>query len=429
MNLEELKARLAELQAANEAILAKCQEEEREPTDEEAAELDRNIADQDRIQANIGRLERIGANARPAPRRAGPAAPVQPARAGDRQTGGFTSMGDFAAAVRAANVRHDQGALERLSVLAASVNEGAGSDGGFLVPPEFRRQIWEKVMGEESILGLTDQMETASNNIQVPQDVTTPWGSSGVRVFWEGEEATLTAQTHEFELLSARLSKLTALVKVTDEMSEDAAFVGSYLRSRVPKAMDSAIVRAIVQGNGAGKPLGYLKSPSLVTVPKETSQPADTIHHRNVVKMWSAMVPESRSRGVWIVHPDAEAQFQLMSFRDGSTTPVPVYVPPGGLAQTPYATLLGRPVRPVMTMPQLGDLGDITFVDLTQYMALLKTNGGVRTDISIHLYFDSGAQAYRFTFRMGGRPWWNSAISPENGSSTYSPFVTLATRD
>jgi hypothetical protein len=66
-------------------------------------------------------------------------------------------------------------------------------------------------------------------------------------------------------------------------------------------------------------------------------------------------------------------------------------------------------------------------------MTLTKTGGGrdangMRTDVSIHLWFDQDLVAYRFTLRLGGQPWWSAATSPRDGSSTQSPFVVLAAR-
>jgi HK97 family phage major capsid protein len=102
-------------------------------------------------------------------------------------------------------------------------------------------------------------------------------------------------------------------------------------------------------------------------------------------------------------------------------------LPAGSVAGSPYATLMGRPVVPVQACKTVGDEGDIILTDLTQYLVAVKA-GGVKTDVSMHLYFDYGQQAYRFTFRMAGQPWWNSTISPENGTNTLSATVTLAAR-
>jgi len=347
----------------------------------------------------------------------------------DGRPGGFRHFGDFAACVRMAS-GGDANALGKLQILAAvgpGANEGAGTDGGFLVPPDFRDTIMRKVMGEESLLSRCDQITTASNNVVLPKDEVTPWGTSGIRVYWESEANQLTASKPAFDQITMRLNKLTALVRVSDELLDDSPALDGYLRSKTPEALTSVINLAIVQGNGVGKPLGIMLSPALVTVSAETSQPADTIHHRNIVKMFTRMHAPCRARSVWLIHPDAEAQLHLMSFRDGTSTPVPVYLPPGGLSASPYGTLLGRPVLPLQAMETVGDLGDIILADMTQYLVLLKT-GGLRTDVSMHLYFDYGQQAYRFTLRMTGTPWWSSAITQRDGANTQSCFVTLASR-
>jgi HK97 family phage major capsid protein len=57
-------------------------------------------------------------------------------------------------------------------------------------------------------------------------------------------------------------------------------------------------------------------------------------------------------------------------------------------------------------------VGDIILVDLSQYMTVTK--GDIRTDVSIHLYFDQDLTAFRFIFRVAGQPWWSNKIIPQN---------------
>jgi len=66
--------------------------------------------------------------------------------------------------------------------------EGVGEDGGFLVPGDYRKEILDSIIGEESILGRTRPIITNSNQVIVPADETTPWQESGgVQVYWESE--------------------------------------------------------------------------------------------------------------------------------------------------------------------------------------------------------------------------------------------------
>lgn len=442
MNLDALKARLAELQAANESVIAACTTEGRDATSEEEATIDANLGEIDRVKANIARLERITAGAAPNSRQvpqgngAGatggtggrPSVPAAPKL--DARTMGFRNMGEFAICAKAAG-GGDTGAQGRLQ---AAASEGAGSEGGFLVPPQFRDAIWEKVGGEGSLMDRCDTNTLERNELKVPKDETTPWGSAGLQVYWEGEAGQATQSSPSLEATTVRLNKLMGLVRVSDEVLEDAGSMDMYLRSRAPIVIRHRINSAIIAGNGAGKPQGILAADCRVVVAKETSQPADTVFHRNIEKMWSRMFADCRANAVWLINQDVEPHLGLMSFADVGKYPstvtgtqVPVYIPAGGVANSPYASLKGRPVIPVQACKTVGDEGDIILADLSQYLVAQKA-GGVKTDVSMHLYFDYGQQAYRFVFRMAGLPWWNAAITPENGTNTLSCFVTLAAR-
>lgn len=105
---------------------------------------------------------------------------------------------------------------------------------------------------------------------------------------------------------------------------------------------------------------------------------------------------------------------------------IPVYMPPNGAAGTPYGTLFGRPVIPVEQASTLGTAGDISLVDLSQYLLIDK--GEVQSASSVHVRFIYGENTFRFTYPVNGQPIWNKAMTPKNGSNTLSPFVTLATR-
>lgn len=343
--------------------------------------------------------------------------------------GGFKSFGEFAIATRKGSA---QGAEldQRLRAAATTYgNEGTGADGGFAVPQEFRRDIWQKVMGDDNLLTRCDQLVTGANSMVIPKDETTPWQTTGgVQAYWEAEAATVTASKPALEMASIRLNKLMALVPMSDELLEDAPGIDSYLRAKAPAKMQAKINTAIVRGTGVGQPLGMLNAGSLITVSKESGpQTADTVWFANIVKMWARLYAPCRRNAVWLINQDIEPQLNAMAFDPGATDKIPVYLPAGGLSASPYATLMGRPVIPVEACSTLGDLGDIFLTDLSQYMALTKGND-IKTDVSMHLYFDQGLQAYRFTFRVAGQPWWGSTITPQFGSATRSWCVTLEAR-
>lgn len=428
-----LRADLAELVEQSEAIINKADEEGRDLTEEEVTEITDLRAKADSVNKQISAREsvvRISAgtgrrtahDVQPGGTQARDSVPAQP-RGRDTNRGGFESFGHFSMAVRNAAVGADPD-----NRLRASANEGTGADGGFIVPPDFRREIWEKVVGEESLLSRTDQLVTGGNSMTIPKDETTPWETGkGVQVFWESEQSKIRESGVHFEPASMRLNKLTGLVAVTEELLEDAPGIDSYLRSKAPQKMAAKLNTAIIRGTGVGQPKGILSAPSLITIPKASSQPADTVLYENIVKMWARLYAPLRRNAVWLINQDVEPQLDLMQFAPGSSTPVPVYLPQGGASATPFALLKGRPVIPVEACSTLGDVGDIILTDLTQYMTLSKGQN-IRTDVSMHLLFDKDMTAFKFVFRITGQPWWGRELQPQNGTMTRSWAVALEER-
>ena len=114
---------------------------------------------------------------------------------------------------------------------------------------------------------------------------------------------------------------------------------------------------AIVAGTGAGQPLGIVNSDALSQVTKETGQLNDTIVAENVINMFSRMTAAGKRRAVWLVNGECWPQLFGMALIIGPTG-YPLYMPPGGLSQSPYGTILGRPVIEIEQCPALGDVGE-----------------------------------------------------------------------
>lgn len=347
------------------------------------------------------------------------------ARVEDDPRRGFQSYGDFVGAVVSASRNHRMD--DRLLIGAAApstyANEGNGADGGFLVPPEFSREIFRLSLEDQAFLPLTDNTPVAGNSMAFPSDETTPWGSNGVRAFWEGEAEAATATKPVFKTNTMRLRKLMALVPVTDELVADAAAISSYLTGKTAESIRWKSNDALVHGDGVGKPLGVLNSAALVSVAKESGQAADTLNANNVAKMYARMLPGSLGRAVWLINSDVLPQLLTMTLGDNT-----IYVPPSeGFRNAPGGFLLGRPVIFTEHAKTLGDKGDIQLVDWGMYRTITK-QGGIETATSMHLYFDAGATAFRATFRVDGQPSLQAPVSPANGSNTKSPFVTLDER-
>ena len=360
---------------------------------------------------------------------------------------GWESLGDMAKAVK--NAALGMGVEEKLVVgvqkhfkmhgikAPAGMSDLVGAEGGFPIPEQFAANIWERAYQDDDLLTLVDGYTVLGNTYSFPglsddnRAVGQRWG--GVRGYWMDEAGSYTKSKPSFRKVKLELHKLGVYVVTTDEQMEDSPFaLEAWLTRAAGREIRFLVSDAIMNGDGIGKPLGVLNSNALVTITKETSQVADTIVANNLIKMYSRVWVPSLNRGIWLHNQNILPQ--LLTVNAGGTTTtsgafphVLLYMPPGGLSQAPYGNLFGRTCRPCEYSPTLGDKGDIGFFDFAHVVAITK--GGVKSAMSIHLYFDTGQQCFRFTFRMDATPWMDKAITPYKGTAaTVSPFVVIEAR-
>lgn len=341
----------------------------------------------------------------------------------DEGKSGWKNFGEFARAVYNGCPQIDMGIDKRLLTKAPTSYgaEAVGADGGFLVPPDFSEEIKQYSLAGDALLSLTDQMPVTGNSMTFPADETTPWGTNGVRAYWMAEAAQATQSKPELKERTLKLNKLIALVPVTEELLSDTTTLETYLTTKTGESIQWKTNDAIVNGTGAGQPLGIANSGALVTVAKETSQTADTINATNVAKMFARIPASMLGRAVWLINNDALPQLMVMTLGNQ-----PIWTAPStGFVNAPGGLLLGRPIIPTQTAQTVGDLGDIYLADFGSYASISKE---VQSQSSIHLFFDYDMTAFKATFRVDGQPWPQAAITPANGSNSLSPFVALAER-
>ena len=250
--------------------------------------------------------------------------------------------------------------------------------------------------------------------------------AGGIQAYWKDEAALKTKSKPTFRQIELSLNKLIGLCYATDELLDDTQALAQVIDTGFRSEIEFKLIDAIINGSGAGQPLGILNSGCMVSIGKEAGQAADTIVYENILKMWTRLMASSRPNSVFIINQDCEVQLNQMSLAVG-TGGVPVYMPAGGVSAQPYSTLFGRPVIPIEQCPTLGDTGDIMLCDFSKYMAIDK--GGIQSDVSIHVQFIYDESVFRFVYRFDGQPVLGSAITPFSGSSnTLSHFVKLNER-
>jgi len=418
----------------------KCIQENREPNEEERKaankhlfdiqELEANIEVEERQQEAIERLNQSRGEVEKTP------VNTKEERTEREKRENFASSGEFFQAVMRAGIAGGH-VDPRLSTRAATgLQEGIPSDGGFLVDIDMSASIMKNVWQMSPILSRVNRTTLSGNKTGMKfnglDETSRATGSryGGLRAYWKGEADSLTASRPKFRQIELNLNKLIGLVYCTDELLDDAQALEQTVREGMQAEFDFAITQAIMNGTGAGQPLGINTSGAVVSVAKEAGQAADTVIWENVNNAWSRLMASSRANAVWVCNQDVEPQLNSMSIAVG-TGGVPVYMPAGGASAQPYGTLFGRPVVPIEQCPVLGDAGDIMLCDFSQYKFIDK--GGLKSAVSIHVMFLTDEQVFRFTYRCDGQPVLSQPITPftagaTTATDTLSHFVRIAAR-
>jgi HK97 family phage major capsid protein len=344
---------------------------------------------------------------------------------------GFKNLGDqLRAIVRACS---GGGVDQRLIKAPAGMGETDPSGGGFTLAPEFASTILTRSYDMGEILRRVFRLPIEGVGIKIPSVdersrlTGSRWG--GVQSYWVGEGDQPTAARPKFRLIELYLKKLMSVWYMTDELLADSTALTGIANQAFAEEIVFMLEDAIFEGSGAGQPLGILNSPAKVTAAADNGQASKTISYSNVLTMDAHLWPRSQQNAVWLINQDTKPQLYSMSLPVG-TGGQPVFLPAGPLGSQaqgrPYATLLGKPVVPVEYANTLGTEGDISLVDLSQYVE--ADRAAMQQMTSIHVRFLTDETTFRLTYRVDGAPIWHTSLTPFKGGNTLTPFVTLASR-
>lgn len=359
----------------------------------------------------------------------------------------FRNIGEQLQAVAAATDTSAAGHVRAVNMLteireqrapgmdASGASADVGSDGAWLVQSDFTTDLLDAAEEEAVLLPMTRSVEIGENSdsLEAPfiDETSRADGSrfGGVLVYWAAEGDSVTAKKPKFGKHEIRLEELHGLAYATKRLLRDATALASVFGSAFASEMAFKLDDSIMNGNGAGKPLGLLhsKNAALVAVAKDGSQTADTVTATNVTNVWAAMAARNRRRpsAVWLYNQDIETQLLTLTI-EGTSSSTPVFVPPGGFSASPFGTIFGKPAIAIEQAATLGDKGDIGLYDLSEYLTIRK--GGLIAEQSMHVRFIQHEQTFRWTLAANGQPTWRSSRTPFKGTQAQSPYVCVAAR-
>ncbi len=358
--------------------------------------------------------------------------------------GGFVNFAEFAKEVYNAGdgMTNPSPKLKEWNEKATEIMKTAGSPtqsvgslqaGGALIPPEFSTTALSRAQVRSSIMGKAMVIPMATNTIEIPYitdfDSSQGYTAGNVKFRWVSENAGATGNQVQFKMVELRLREANCLVYISNRLMDfSPVSIQPFITTAVDNALDLALSDAWFNGTGAGQPLGIMNADCLVSCAKTSGQAADTLTYANTLQILSRFYG---NKGEWYANRTIIPQLGVMTVAVGAGGSA-VYIGNQNGVQTAAGefqmTLHGSPIHYEQVVPVLGDAGDLTYCDWSQYL-IGQFNGqqGLALSESAHLKFDYRQHAFQFTFYTDGQPWWPSPYTPKKGSSM-SPFVTTAAR-
>lgn len=335
----------------------------------------------------------------------------------------FGNTGEFLRSI-SSHAERTQELNRKLGELSNDLSSVKPSDGGYLIPEILRAEILRVALEKAVVRSRARVIPMDSLTVPFPMVDSTSNVSSvfgGVVGYWTEEGATLTESQPSFGRMELTAHKLTMYTEVPSELLRDARpSMEAFINGIFPEAIAWFEDVAFFVGGGVGEPEGFLNADATIDVTRNT---ASEVRWVDIVSMYARMLPQSLDRAVWVISPEVLPQLLQMTVGGNAA----VWLGGGNFptaAANPPMQMLGLPLIVSEKARQLGAAGDVSLVDFGFY--LIGDRQAMSARQSDDFRFDQDKTAFRIIERIDGRPWLQSAITPQNGGDTLSPFVQLA---
>lgn len=267
---------------------------------------------------------------------------------------------------------------------------GTDSEGGYLVPDEYEKQLVEALEEENIFRKLATVIKTSSGDRKIP--VVASKGSAS----WVDEEGLIPESDDTFGQVSIGAYKLGTLIKVSNELLADSVFnLEAYISKEFGRRCGAKEEEAFFNGDGTGKPVGVLHA-TLGAEVGVTAASATEIKADEVIDLFYSLRAPYRKRAVWILNDSTVKAIRKLKDANGNYLWQPALT-----AGTPD-TILGRPVYTSAYVPSIAAGNKtIIFGDLSYYW-VADRQGRTFKKLS-ELYATTDQTGFMATQRVDGK--------------------------
>ena len=296
--------------------------------------------------------------------------------------------------------------FEGLNGFSAKANAGmnesdnSGADGGYLLTHEIYDQILGRLFEGGKVYPDVKKIQVGPNynGMKLPYlNITTQSATSQPRLYRLAEGAQKTPTKFTFGQHDLSLTKLIALVPITEELLQDKTTLESYVFSQLKGQFGWRLDYDVLYGTAASS--GHI---GVLDATASAFQVQNVAHGANVTiaqvnAIIAGVAPQVRDGAKFYCSGDMWANIMANLGPGIASLLVPVASENGGARK-----LMGYDVVIVDGMTAHNTAKDLLFMNPKEVAVIEK--GGLMIDISKEFYFDTDQIALRFVQRTAGAP-------------------------
>ncbi len=227
---------------------------------------------------------------------------------------------------------------------AKSLSVGIDPDGGYTVTPAMATGITNRLFEGDPVRGLANTETISTDSLELLLS----WGDAGAE--WESETITSTDETTPtFNKKDIPVHPLATRPRATQKLLEDSGInIESWLSSKVADRFIRTEGAAFVNGDGIGKPRGFLTyayGSNFGQVEQVTMGSATALTTDGIIDVKYSLKEFFLNRGTWLMNRLTVRDLMKLKNGDGD------YIWKPGITNDAQSTLLGLGVRMSTTMP------------------------------------------------------------------------------
>jgi HK97 family phage major capsid protein len=217
---------------------------------------------------------------------------------------------------------------------------GTDSEGGYLVPDEYEKQLIEALEEEVFFRSLATVINTSSGDRKIP--IVTSKGEAA----WIDEGGQFPESDDSFGQTSISAYKLATMIKVSDELLNDSVFnIEGYISKEFGRRIGSKEEEAFFIGDGTGKPTGLFHA----TNGAETGVTAATtaITFDDVMDLYYSLRAPYRNKASWLLNDSTVKAIRKLKDGNGN------YIWQPSVREGEPDRILNRPYRTSIFVPEI----------------------------------------------------------------------------